>query len=370
MNYANMSELEYCNIVLKRIKEYMDKNEIKQLELSRESNINQSTLSKIMSGETKLTLQHIFRICNSLKIDPEVLLSFDQEIITDNLHQIDAGLLNKRYIDDQILIRNTTHHAFKGYITEEPFFLYLYSTISSESSLLEGTIIFEDSEYHNFCKAKMCISTGKKDINDNFIYKEYYGELIISLTMGACYCVLVNKDIGEICSLYFKHTFLFNQKLVCRVATVISTSSGSNRLPIMQRALISDTKLDVNDSTSFDFDFVRGQLKLNDSEIVLSDESYTEVRTLIENTSGELKTFLSECTNSANKFNEPVGYHIFDETKIRSINVSSDTKAQGISILRKLSISPKYNKISTKTEEFTFQYINGRNTIHETKKND
>ena len=65
MNYANMSESEYCNIVIKRIKEYMDKNEIKQLDLSRESNINQSTLSKIMNSETRLTLQHIFRICNA-----------------------------------------------------------------------------------------------------------------------------------------------------------------------------------------------------------------------------------------------------------------------------------------------------------------
>lgn len=366
MNYANMSESEYCNIVIKRIKEYMSKNEVKQLDLSKECNINQSTLSKIMNGETKLTLQHIFRICNSLKVDPEVLLSFDQEIVVDNLQPIDSGLINKRYIDDQILIRNTTHHAFKGYITSEPFFLYLYSTISSESLLLEGTIIFEDSEYHNYCKAKMSIATGQKDINGDAILKEYYGELVVSLTMGTCYCILVNNDIGEICSLYFKHTFLFNQKLVCRVATVISTSSGTNRLPIMQRALISDTELKVNDTTSSDFDFVRGQLKLNDSEIVLSDESYTEVKALIDNTSGELKTFLSECTNSVNKFNESVGYHVFDETKIRSINVTSDVKAQGISILRKLSISPKYNKISTKTEEFSFQYINGRNTIHDT----
>ena len=368
MNYANMSESEYCNIVIKRIKEYMNKNEIKQLDLSKKSNINQSTLSKIMSGETKLTLQHIFRICNSLKVDPEILLSFDQEIATSTLHQIDAGLINKRYIDDQILIRNTTHHAFKGYITPEPLFLYLYSTISSESLLLEGNIIFEDTEYHNFCKATMNIFTGQKDFDGKPIVKVYHGELIISLTMGTCYCVLINKDIGEICSLYFKHAFLFNQKLACRVATVISTSSGSNRLPIMQRALITDTELKVNDATSSDFDFVRGQLKLNDSEIILSDSSYTEIKTLVDNTSGELKTFLSECINSANKLSDSINYYIFDETKIRSINVTSDAKAQGISMLRNLSISPKYNKISTKTEEFTFQYINGKNDIVDSTK--
>ncbi len=363
MDYSSMTESEYCSNILKRIKEYMEKNEIKQLELSKKSNINQSTLSKIMSGETKLTLQHIYRICNALNVDPRILLSFSQEIVSDTMKQADAGLINKRYIDDQILIRNTTHHAFKGYITNDPFFLYLYSTISSESLLLEGNIIFEDSEYHNYCKAKMSIFTGQKDINGNPITKNYYGELVISLTMGTCYCILINKDIGEICSLYFKHAFLFNQKLACRVATVISTSSGSNRLPIMQRALITAKELKVNDINSPDFNFVRGQLKLNDSEIILSDSAYSEVKSIIGQSSGDLKTFLSECTISTNKFNDSTTYYIFDETKIRTINVSSDTKAQGISVLRNLSISPKYNKISTKTEEFTFQYLNGEKTF-------
>ena len=63
MNYVNISETEYCNIVINRIKEYMKKNNLKQLDLSRESEISQSTLSKIMSGETKLTLQHLYKLC-------------------------------------------------------------------------------------------------------------------------------------------------------------------------------------------------------------------------------------------------------------------------------------------------------------------
>lgn len=35
MNYVNISETEYCNIVINRIKEYMEKNNLKQLDLSR-----------------------------------------------------------------------------------------------------------------------------------------------------------------------------------------------------------------------------------------------------------------------------------------------------------------------------------------------
>ena len=358
MNYAHMSEKEYYDIVLKRLKEYMNKNGVKQLDLSRESNINQSTLSKILNGEIKLTLQHIFRICNVLQIDPEILLSFDQEIISDRFQKINSGVISKNYINDQIFIRNPLHLALKGYITEKPFFLYLFSTISSEHALLEGTIKFEDTEYHNYCKATMSISTGL--VADGIqVVKDYCGELIVSLTMVACYCILINSDIGEICSLNFKHSFLFNQKLICRVATVISTSSGSNRLPIVQRALISKTELHVNDEQHPDYEFVRGQLRLNDSEIIIKNDRLKRIHGHYASDE-QLKGFFKESfdNNNINVENlDDAGYSVFDENKIRAINIPLDIKARGISILRNGSISPKYNKISTKTEEFTFQYI-------------
>lgn len=365
MNYANMSELEYHNIVLKRIKEYMERYEIKQLDLSRESNINQSTLSKIINGEAKLTLQHIFRICNALKVDPEVLLSFDQDIITDNISQIDTGIVNKRYLDEQILIRTTTHPAFKGYVGNE-FYIYFYSTISSETSLLEGKLLLKDTEYHNYCKATLLLYTGQKNSNGEDIEKKYYGELIISLTMGTCYCLLINSEIGEICSINFKHAFLFNQRLISRVCTVNSTSSGGNRLPIMQRALITETRLNAVHPTDEDFQFVRGQLRLNETTIFTPKDIIDElINSIDDKTSKDLKDFFQ----SAKKMRSQMDCDVFDETKIRSINTSSNIKSQGISMLRNKSISLKYNKISTKTEEFVYQYIDGKKqkTIQESQ---
>lgn len=362
MNYVNISETEYCNIVINRIKEYMDKNNLKQLDLSRESKISQSTLSKIMSGETKLTLLHIYKLCIALKIDPETLVSFDQEITTETLHPIDAGIINKRFINDQILIRTTTHSAFKGYITEEPFYIYLYSTISSESSLLEGKIEFKDTKYHNYCNAELILFTGKKKSDGTPITKNYYGELIISLTMGACYCILINSEIGEICSLNFKHTFLFNQKLVCRVGAMISTSSGTSKLPIMQRFLITEKRLNVNSEFDSDFEFVRGQLRLNESEIVIKNDSLKQILSKTYS-SDELKNLIEICVEEIEKNLGSIdqdGYSVFDENKIRSINALSSLKAQVISILRNNSISSKYNKISTKTDEFAFQYIDNK----------
>ena len=73
--------------------------------------------------------------------------------------------------------------------------------------------------------------------------------------------------------------------------------------------------------------------------------------------SDDVKKFLMKCK----EFIEDVTYESLEEGKIRNIEVSSDVKAQGISLLRNYSIAPKYNKVSTKTEEFVFQYIDGKN---------
>ena len=61
---------------------------------------------------------------------------------------------------------------------------------------------------------------------------------------------------------------------------------------------------------------------------------------------------------------ETRNYKVIDESKIKDLTVPSGLKAQGISTLRKYSIASKYNKISTKTEEFVFQYINSKTSKH------
>lgn len=362
MEFKDMSESEYGKTVLERIGSVMTLSGLKQLDLANLSGIGQSTLSKIMKGEMKLTLQHIFKLCKALKLAPEDLLSSNKNIsLASNnsqpVNNTDKSLLNKSYLNEQILIRDTTHPIFKGYINNT-FYFYCYPTISSESNLLEGELSFSETENKNYCFAKLKLFTGQLSPSKEPIYKLYSGELVTSLTMGTCYCILVNSDIGEICCINFKHTFLFNQELICRVGAMISTSSGGNKLPVMQRVLISKNKLNVNELNSPDYMFVRGQLKLNESTIYISDENFSKL--LIQNDSFEhLHDFFNECDN----YMETRTYKIIDESKIRDIPVQSDIKSQGIGILRQYSTALKYNKISTKTEEFVFQYIDNKENI-------
>ncbi len=363
---TKISESEYGKLILRRINTIMTNAGLKQLELASLSNIGQSTLSKIMKGEMKLTLQHIYKICNALKIDPGNLLSINENINiipqSDSINNDNNSLINKEYLNEQILIRNTAHPAFKGYV-KNIFHFFCYPTISSESNLLEGELSFEETQDKNFCSAKLKLYTGQISSDNKKIFKLYSGELVISLAMGACYCILINSDIGEICCITFKHTFLFNQELICRVGAMISTSSGGNKLPIMQRVLISKDKLNVNDMNDSDYMFVRGQLNLNDSLISISEETFTKLLNNEKANLNNLIDFFNECDN----YMETRTYKVIDESKIRDIPVQSEIKSQGISILRQCSTALKYNKISTKTEEFVFKYISNRANMADLK---
>lgn len=120
--------------------------------------------------------------------------------------------------------------------------------------------------------------------------------------------------------------------------------------------LLSKEKLNVNDSICLDYEFVRGQLKLNDSTIIMPSGSLDKLLTSAKNSNSELEYYLEKCK----EFLDTTGYEALEEGKIRGIETSSNIKAQAISLLRSVSIAPNYNKISTKTEEFVYQYIDNK----------
>lgn len=365
MEKASLSQLnedEFCQEILRRITWIMNQKGIRQLELAKMSHIGQSTLSKLMKGETRLTLQNIYRICDSLGITMEELFAEDFGIKSvseyEGVRSKARALLNENYIDTQLLLRDTSHPAFRGYV-ENKLYFYCFSTVSSEaSSILEGEIEFKAKD--GFCLAELSLYTGKTDIEGRKIVKKYCGEMLISITMANCYCIMVNTEIGEICSLYFRHFYLFNQELLCRVASLQSTSSGENKLPVVQRALLSKVKLQVSGDDTSDLAFLRGQLKMNDSVIRIKEAELQEIRDLV--VSQELQNFFDECENLADK----QIYLKIEESKIKAMDsFSIETKAEGIALLREKSSARRYTKVSSKADEYTFAYISGKQRIGE-----
>ncbi len=360
MEKASLSQLnedEFCQEILSRINWIMNQKGIRQLELAKISHIAQSTISKLMKGEARLTLQNIYRICDGLGVTIEEVFAENFEMKRESgdgdVYSKANALLNESYIDTQLLLSDTSHPAFHGYV-ENKLYFYCFSTVSSEaSSILEGEIEFKTQD--GFCRTELTLYTGKTDIEGNKIVKKYCGEMLISVTMGTCYCIMVSKDIGEVCSLCFRHFYIFNQELLCRVASLQSTSSGENKLPVVQRALLSKLKLHVSGEDTSDLEFLRGQLKMNDAVIQIKSDEFPEIRDLAA--SPEIQSFLDECENMADKQT----YLKIEESKIKAMDdFSLETKAEGIALLREKSTARRYTKVSSKADEYTFAYISGK----------
>lgn len=348
-------EIDRCiDSILKKISGEIREQNITMATLSEKTGINTSTLSKIMKRRTKLGLDHLFAICKALKIDPSKIFEIPEEY--KRSFSTDLGLFqNTIFRNNATLIRDPGNVAFNGYVGQT-YYIYFYSTISSEISLISGKLKFDASEENTYCKATLELYTGKKNQEGEDIYKFYEGELLISLSMGCCYCILMSSVTGEFCFLNFRHMYLFNQSLVCRISAALTTSSGESKLPTVHRALISYRKLYFTDDNDSDLDFIQGQLRLNNSSIIIQksyfEDKYKEIckkTSLSENVKELIETALAE--------NCICDCYILDEARIRMENYSDSEKIKAINILRDLSVAPKYNKISPKADEFFFKYL-------------
>lgn len=322
---------------------------ITQKQLSEMTDISQSTLSKLLSGKTKFTVEQMVRISAVFKTDISEFLSFQK---------MGAPFIDDSYSRDYVpendnFVCDTDRPAFKGYIGNQ-YYIYFYSTIKSEKKMIHGELSFQKSE-ENRCKISLQLDTGKKDVSGNKVTKKYTGEMIISIPLSACYCILTSREIGEMCFISFHHMFLFNQNMLCRVGTALTTSSGENRRPTIHRMVISKYPFDLEDDSN-DLHFLRGQLKLNNSKIIIKTKEFENLVQMVqENT--DVDNNIIKFFNNFRELASCEEYFIIDESKLLDSNIPVITKVNGISLLREASIADKYSKISTKTDEFLFEYI-------------
>ena len=58
---------DYCDEVVERIKQLLEKSGISQGTLAAKSGLGQSTVSKFLAGDTRVSLIHIAKICRALE---------------------------------------------------------------------------------------------------------------------------------------------------------------------------------------------------------------------------------------------------------------------------------------------------------------
>ena len=331
----------YIERILKRIQNYMIQNEISQSKLANYCGINQSSISKLLKGTSAMSLSTLLKICLFLKLEPSDLLS-SRNTFLDNINTI-RYRANNGYngINDHSLVYDSGASPFNGLLGD--YFFYCKPTISTETGFLKGVFSLNHSNAPgNYCKAKLELYTGQINIYGDRISKEYIGEMIISLPMSSCYVILFSEKYAEYCFLNFHHMYLNNQDLECSFVFCLISSAGSNRRPTVEKAIISRTEL-----SDENLEELSGQMNMNTATISILEQNYNSIKHALSPQALELLD---------NLFNKDTLCSI-DESQIRGSNLSSTDKISTINLLRKHSTSSKYSKISTKSDEILYAYI-------------
>lgn len=335
-----------------KLAEAMNKKGMTQADVKRtcEKNgypIAQSAVSRIISypaedneKEYSITLGDFLQVCKAININPSIVLDSASTIDIDSIQQNKHSPTFTR----TPLVFDPTEDDFLGYCNK--YHCYFYSTISSEAKLLHGELTLQASPLGDYCEAKFKLDTDKINKKQDKIFKTYQGKLAISPRMSSCYCLLENKKIGELCFIVFRHLYLNNEDLRCRLAVVATASAGDNRRPTIHRMLISKKIISEEQ-----LEILKAQLLLNTSDIIISRASFEK---LMEQNGRDFPPQIAQLFDATIQREE---YYKFSEFQIRNINIPLQDKLRAICMLRNESISPKYNKVGSKADELIFDIL-------------
>lgn len=323
----------------------MKQKGITQAVLGRECGFSQAKISNILAGKGKIEFEDIEIICDKLDLKFKDIVSEDDNAL-DSQEMIFQQINKTLEVRDSNFILNPLNMAFQGYMGL--YYIYLYPTISSEKELLKGTLELKPDSDENICRATLKIRTGKISREGKEFEKVYSGQVIISLPMSAVYCILINPAMAEMNFITFRHLFILNEELVCRLATLSTVSSGDSRRPSTLRVLLTRKKMVKEE----EIEFLEGHLLQNHSDISIKKDVYNKLveETYFSKSFQEIFDLLKE---------ESILYTI-DESRLRSMLDKGEDRLQCIAKLRNASQAIRYNKVGTKADEQVYQYIQER----------
>ena len=335
----------YRNKILNRIQNELNHKKISQKDLGELCGLSQPTISKLLKGDSSLNLEFLFNLCNILDISIETLVS-TTDTLTDKLSNIQDNIQNQIYDNfhnyNEAIVSDPSSYPFKGFLGS--YYFYCNPTISSETNLLKGRLVFSPSKRNenNFCSCKLTLYTGKYNASGNEEIKIYTGMMLISLPMQSCYCILSCDESAEYVFLLFHHMFLTKANLECRIIAVLTTSAGSHRRPTMAKAIISRTKL-----SNSDLDKINGQLKISSSTIKIKEEDFN--------------TYILKDLPKNISFPDCEKIYFIDESSIKNHRFSLQQQQEIINKLRKYSIDNRYCKVSTHADDILYNFIINKN---------
>lgn len=266
------------------------------------------------------------------------------------------GKTSELYFDfknNDTIVHSPKNRFFKGYFQE--YYCYYFPTSSKENSA--GKILYgrlELSDAGNYCKATLKIDisgTYPEKESDFNCDKEYIGYTVISSSVRNVYCILFGNDPGDFCFISFRYMFLNRKNLYCRIAEVLSSSSGNEpRRPTVLRMFISSTHIKEEHMP-----LITSAIRLNYSKVTISQKSLDKLSQF----SNEYKHIVDDLTGTYKQENT---LYMFDEKKDLKAKAeeylsSTEEVLEFIARLRNLSSSYQYNKVSDSADDNIYDLL-------------
>lgn len=313
--------------------------------------INQGTICKYVNGSegNYYSIPFLLKCCEIFDVSLEELITQDlQEVAMGKGNKISTNnLKNNLDLVQAGLITDINHQAFNGYVGT--YYCYLYPTISSEKNILKGIMKICDDSADYTVSMKLNVPS-KQDPTASSFCKDYEGLLIASNRLQSCYCILKSNELSEICFLVFRHIYLNNTSLDCRMAEVLTVSAGESHYPTVHRMFFSRQQLKEEDLR-----LILPMLNMNCSDIILSEEDMESLE--------REELIPPEILDQLKKQITPKKVYVFKENLIRSIAELADDKKKipvYISAIRDKSLKNRYNKVSKKLDDTVRQLLISR----------
>lgn len=298
--------------------------------------LSQSELSRILSHKITMGLYPALAMCEVLNID---------------IHRImnSAGVPGDiSYLSRESFIMDPKRPEIDKYLGH--YRTLFYATDPRENKLLQGKLYLdsEKSGGQPYCSAFFLLDTGDTDMGGTLIQKRYQGQFLVSPQIGVAYCFLVSNQLGEICSLEFRHRTFFYKKVECRMGLVLTTSTGEKKTPAVHKILIYRGETPASNE-----DQLAHMLKLDNNEIRIEADVLRDIDTTDET---------RELLNRLAQMQQGITYYMVNAASLKNVNrkLSNAQISSLYSTLRNYSEEGYTLCLDEEEDEMVFDLV-GRN---------
>lgn len=217
-NMASDNDAFRVNMALKK---YLEDHHISQADLLRlckkkGRSVSQGNLSKVLSGQKKISVEECMAFCKALDISADMLLFSD----SDRSRRRSEGFFS---LPEEML------PAVSGMLGEYEI-LYASTAAEEEGSLIDGSLKLYQKNQSVYAQVE--IRTGHS------VTKKYKGFFVVYPYFPTAYIMVKNKESGEICMMALRYRAFNVENMLCRMALCLTTSAGEKKQPIAHRMIL------------------------------------------------------------------------------------------------------------------------------------